>query len=115
MLHRLALALGRTLAELSAPGVLSAAEFEDWCEFYRVEPWGAQRDELNTGIIAATVANTYSLWVSGEASNRPIDFMPYADKPAQVDPRIDERELTDEELAAWADAALFGIGPEEGA
>jgi len=37
--------------------------------------------------------------------------MPYLDRPEPADP-AEDRPLTDEELAAWADAALFGIPPE---
>lgn len=55
MLHRLALGLGRTVAELECG--MSAREFDDWQEFYQVEPFGALRDNLHAGQIAAMVFN----------------------------------------------------------
>ena len=110
MLFRLALALGRTVAELSQPGVLSYGEFQEWCKFYHQEPWGGERDDLQAGVIASTVANVYTLWTQGEAKHRPVDFMPYARAP-QHEP-TPEQELTPEQLADWADAAFFGIAPE---
>lgn len=110
MLFRLALAMRRTIAELSMPGVLSQAEFTDWIDYYRQEPWGEERADLRAGVIASTVANVYTLWNGGEASHKPSDFMPYLNRPAPE--IVDERTLSDDQLAAWADAAIFGIAPE---
>lgn len=55
MLLRLALAMGRTAAELEA--TLSHAEFIEWAAFYRLDPWGEQRADLRAAQIAvATLA-----------------------------------------------------------
>ncbi|HEY3432551.1 MAG TPA: hypothetical protein VGK09_08385 [Rhodocyclaceae bacterium] len=112
MLFRLALALGRTVSELSAPGVLSHAEFVQWCQFYNQEPWGKYQDDLRTGVIASTVANVHSLFATGEAKWRPSDFMPKVEEPEPQQQEVEERTLTDDELAAWADAAIYGIAPD---
>ena len=40
-MFRLALALGRTVAELQQ--TLSAAELVEWMAFYRIDPWGGYR------------------------------------------------------------------------
>ena len=110
MLFRLALAMGRTIQELRA--VLSYAEFQEWCLYYQIEPWGEDRADLRAGIVASTIAN----YAGKERSNGadpalPADFMPYLDGPEQA-PQAEAQPLTDEELAAWADAAIFGIPPE---
>jgi hypothetical protein len=111
MLFRLALALRRTIAELSMPGVLSHAEYLDWIEYYRQEPWGEERADLRAGTISAVIANAYTLWNGGEAKHKPSDFMPYLNRPAVVE-TVEEQILTDEELAAWADATIYGFAPE---
>jgi hypothetical protein len=112
MLFRLALALGRTVSELSAPGVLPHAEFVQWCQFYNLEPWGEHKADLRAGIIASTVANVHSLWVTGEAKYQASDFMPRDEEPEPQQQVVEERTLTDDELAAWADAAIYGIPPD---
>lgn len=43
MYFRLALALGRTVAELERS--LSHSEFVEWCAFYSYEPWGCEVDD----------------------------------------------------------------------
>lgn len=51
---RLALALGKTLAEL---GRMPAAEFAEWLAYYGHSPFGEERADLRSGIVASTVAN----------------------------------------------------------
>lgn len=36
---------------------VSAREIQDWLQFYSVEPWGAVRDNMHAGMIAAMVFN----------------------------------------------------------
>ncbi len=115
MLFRLALALGKTVSELGQS--LSYKEFRQWCAYYQIEPWGEYRADLRTGILAATVSNIFSAYAGTEQQAQPIDFMPYVDQRADnTEPNKTgqalEPELTDEQLAAWADAALFGITPD---
>lgn len=110
MLFRLALAMGRTIQELRA--VLSYAEFQEWCLYYQIEPWGEDRADLRAGIVASTIANhAGKLRAEGTDPALPADFMPYLERPEPEAP-ADDRCLTDEELATWADATLFGIPPE---
>ena len=110
MLFRLALAMGRTIRELRA--TLSYAEFQEWGLYYQIEPWGEDRADLRAGIIASTIAN-YAGKVRADKADLalPADFMPYLDRSEPEAP-ADDRPLTDDELAAWADAALFGIPPD---
>jgi len=110
MLFRLALAMGRTLQELRA--VLSYAEFQEWCLYYQIEPWGDERADLRAGIVASTIANYAGRQrADGADPALPVDYMPYVER-APADTPAPEQQLTDDELAAWADAAIFGIPPE---
>lgn len=109
MLFRLALAMGRTLKELRE--VLSYAEFQEWCLYYQIEPWGESRADLRAGIVASTLANIYMDFRGVDEKYKPADFMPYLDKPEPELQPVIEQELTDEQLAAWADAAIYGIPP----
>ncbi len=112
MLFRLALALGRTVAELRA--VLTFAEFQEWCLYYQIEPWGQERADLRAGQICATIGNYAGKVLPDSAEKlKPLDFMPYSQierEPVVQD--IAQQELTDEQLADWADAAIYGLLPE---
>lgn len=109
MLFRLALALGKTLAELRA--TLSFSEFQEWCLYYEIEPWGEQRADLRNGIVAASIHNVYAAWIGVKQEAKPADFMPYIEESVPEMVPVVTQQLTDEELAAWADAAIFGIPP----
>jgi len=90
---RLALAMGRTLAELGA--TMSSQELTEWSAFEAVDgPIGSQRDDLRSGIVAATLANCHSTRKQFNAH----DFMPYYSKP----------EPTAEESLAALNAAFGG-------
>lgn len=54
-MFRLALSLGRTVAELER--TLSAREFVEWMEVYRIEPFGEEAAFLRSGIVSSTIAN----------------------------------------------------------
>jgi hypothetical protein len=60
--------MGRTVAEMRA--TMGAAEYDAWIEYYRVEPWGALRDNLHAGIVASAVLAPYS-----QRKPAPGDFM----------------------------------------
>lgn len=70
-LHRLALALGRTVRELEDG--MTARELRDWVVYYDLEPFGAARDNLHAGIIASVIANQYQR--KGAQPITPADFM----------------------------------------
>ena len=36
---------------------MDSREFGEWMAFYKMNPWGSDRDNLHAGIIASTVAN----------------------------------------------------------
>jgi len=37
---------------------IPAAELTEWAAFYQLEPWGSEKDDLRTGIVASTVFNS---------------------------------------------------------
>jgi hypothetical protein len=89
-MFRLALALGRTVAELQQ--TLSAAELVEWLAFYRIDPWGGYRADLGAAMVASTLANVHRT-----ASSQPFtpdDFIPYARHP---EPPPDHAQIS----AAW--------------
>lgn len=102
MLFRLALAMGRTLKELRA--VLSFAEFQEWCLYYQIEPWGETRADLRSGIIASTLHNIYASWVGSNGQATPSDYMPYLDQDEQEKRRMHHQTISAEE-ADWIAAA----------
>lgn len=36
---------------------ISSTQLQEWFDYYRLEPFGVDRDNLHTGIIASTIAN----------------------------------------------------------
>lgn len=76
-LFRLALALGKSVAELEAH--MSAAEFDEWRAFYRLEPFGEWRADHRAGLIAATMFNM-NRGKDTEARSV-LDFMPLIERP----------------------------------
>ena len=54
-LFRLSLTLGKTVNELEH--TLGSGELSEWKAYYSIEPFGQERDNWNTAMVAATVAN----------------------------------------------------------
>lgn len=46
-----------TVAELEQR--MGASELAEWKAFWSTEPWGPYRDNIHSGLIAATLANIY--------------------------------------------------------
>lgn len=57
---------------------ISAEEFGEWVAFFTAEPWGEERADLRSGIIAATVANCHA---QGRKQFKAEDFMPTFGRP----------------------------------
>lgn len=71
--YRLALALG----EWDVDALLARMTWRQllgWMGYYRLDPWGGERQDLQAGIVAATIANVYR--GKGRAY-KPGDFMPH--------------------------------------
>lgn len=58
---------------------ITERDFQRWLTYYQVEPWGEQRADLRSAIIACTIANC-----SGSKKRwKPKDFMPFAEQSTQ--------------------------------
>lgn len=38
---------------------MSARELDDWAAYWQIEPWGAWRDNVHAGLVAAVIANVH--------------------------------------------------------
>ncbi len=105
-MFRLALALGKTVGELSEE--LSDAELQEWMAFYRLEPFGEERADLRAGIVAATVANANR----GKRGRvlKPTDFMPFQ----KVDEQRRRRKPDSKKLSQQARAVFGSIAQKQG-
>lgn len=64
---------------------MSARELSDWIAFARVEPFGEERADLRSGIIASVIANAHRDRKKRAQPYTPADFMPRFDKPTVED------------------------------
>ena len=55
---------------------MSSREFSEWIAFYSLEPFGEDREDLRSGIVASVVANTVRDPESQPEPFQPADFMP---------------------------------------
>lgn len=55
-------------------GEMTSLQFAEWLAYSRLEPWGEERDDLRTGIVASTVANVNRR--KDQKAYKPSDFMP---------------------------------------
>jgi hypothetical protein len=53
---------------------MSSSEVADWMAYERLEPWGEERADLRTGILASLVANVTR--GKDQKAFGPADFMP---------------------------------------
>ncbi|HMU15811.1 MAG TPA: hypothetical protein PKC95_00070 [Thauera aminoaromatica] len=59
---------------------MSARELDDWVAFWKVEPWGAWRDNVHAGLIASVIANAHR--GRGVPAFSPANFMLQERDPA---------------------------------
>lgn len=72
--HRLALALGDTVAGLQAR--MPYREFLDWAALWSIEPWGDVRGDMQAALQAATLANVHRNRKQRKKAFTAQDFMP---------------------------------------
>lgn len=77
---------------------MTSLQFSEWLAYSRLEPWGEERDDLRTGIVASTIANVNR--GKGQKARNPQDFMP--------DFEPETEEAAQARLMAKAMAALGG-------
>jgi hypothetical protein len=76
---RLALALGMTVEEMLDR--MTWAEYLEWQEYYGLEPWGEERADLRSAIVASLIANVNRDAKKQPRPYEPTDFMPYYERP----------------------------------
>jgi hypothetical protein len=76
-----------TVAELE--NRLSFRELIEWAAYYRIEPWGEERADLRSGVVAATVANANR--GKKQKPFTPTDFMPLAEKRPEPAMNVDQK------------------------
>lgn len=76
---------GCTLREARAR--CDSAEFTLWQAFYKLDPWGPERDDLRQAITSSLLVNVNTR--SGGRKASPADFMPFAHKAEQTDEEIE--------------------------
>ena len=69
----MALALGRTVGELTA--TLTERELAEWMAFHRLSPIGELRHDLQAGAVAAMVGNAMGGGKKNKKPFKPSDFM----------------------------------------
>lgn len=95
---KLALALGRTVSELEQ--TMSCREFSQWAAFYAVHPFGAERDNLHSAIIASTIANVHRS--KGQQAVKVDDFM--------IKDQSQQKKAETMSTLAWMDAVAIKKG-----
>jgi len=61
---------------------ISSRELTEWEAYYKLEPWGEDREDLRMGIISSTIANVNR--GKGGRTYKPSDFIPKFDRPRQT-------------------------------
>ncbi len=90
-MFRLALALGRTVAELEQS--MTCAEFSEWQAYYVLEPFGAWRDNWHSAQIASLIYNT------NRGRSPPVKMSEYMYQDPQT-----VQDAADAETLAWLSA-----------
>ena len=85
-MRELGIASPEALRAAVRPSVLGT-----WAALYQIDPWGEERADLRSGIVASTVANAMAKKRGGGAF-KPVDFMPYYEPPAR-DPEAMFRQM----------------------
>jgi len=74
-MFRLALALGRTVSELERD--MPSSELTEWMSYYKLEPFGQERDNWHSAQIASILANVNR---RKNAPAVPVDDFMYRDR-----------------------------------
>lgn len=70
---------------------MPARELDDWAAYWRIEPWGAWRDNLHAGLIASVIANAHR-----KPSTRALTYQDF-----MVTDRESHRKRQTEQSLAW--------------
>lgn len=73
---------------------ISSRELSEWQAYYRLEPFGEERDDFRAGTISSTIANVFADPKKRKKPFTPEEFIP--------EWRVaDEEEETEEEQEPW--------------
>lgn len=65
------------------------SQLAEWLALYAVDPWGEQRADLRSGIVASTLANIHRDPKQKPQPFTAQDFMPYAErKPVSLASKV---------------------------
>ena len=70
---------------------MPAAEFNAWGLYYRVFPFGDTRGDLQSGVVASTIANVNRS--RGTRPYNPTDFMPQFGQPSSTNDDVIEKRI----------------------
>lgn len=73
---------------------MGASELAEWVKFWKMEPWGAYRDNIHAGFIAATIANV----------NRKPNTKPITHEVFMLTDRSDYSKRKTKETLSWMKA-----------
>lgn len=59
------------------------AEYQSWCDYAQIEPWGSHFDDLRAGQICAVLGNAHRDSKQRSAPFVPLDFVPWNDAAHQ--------------------------------
>jgi len=92
---------------------ISSRRFAEYWAHFQLEPWGAEREDLRSGIVASTIANVNRDPKKRARAFPPDQFMP---DPHELGRREDEDEEVDEtealEHAGRVDELMASLGTE---
>lgn len=94
---------------------VSSHDFAEYWAHFQLEPWGTEREDLRSGIVASTIANVNRDKKKRARPFLPSDFIPKVELERVTD---DDEELDEEaalEAAARIDEVMEGIadgGPD---
>lgn len=100
--------MGIPIAELQER--VSSREFAEYWAYFQLEPWGAEREDLRSGIVASTIANANRDPKKRARPFTPDQFMPDFDRPLDDDEFDEELAL---EQARRIDELMAGLGDGE--
>jgi hypothetical protein len=80
---------------------LRPSELGQWAALFQLEPWGEQRADLRSAIVASVIANVNRDPKRKSEPFQPLDFMPYL--------KLDKKDA-DADLSRRLKAALSAAG-----
>lgn len=84
----------------------------EWIAYSRIEPVGAARRDWQAAAIVAALLNQYRDGKSDPVSLLDVLKWQFSFGDVPQPEVVQEPEMTDDELATWLDATLYGIAPD---